>query len=81
MGKLFWLRTVIVVLILTIGTVVANAFEPVVSSGVAVGQLKDTYSSNANMTIYSTFRNYAWLIYPIVIALAFIPEIKKAFTK
>ena len=72
------LLTTVVTVLIAIGL---NAYEPVISGNVAVNQLSDTYNSNADMTIYQTLKNFAWLLYLVIYALVFGKDIKKAFNK
>jgi hypothetical protein len=79
--KLIGWKIVFTISLLTIINIIISAFEPVVSSGLAIQQLSDTYESNATLTIYEELKKYLWVVYLVIVLLVFKNDWKKLFTK
>lgn len=53
--------------------------SPIISANIAVEQLKDSYTSSTNMTIYGIVKDYIWIVYVLVPIIVFKNDILKIF--
>lgn len=75
------IKALITAIILSILNVIISAFEPVVSSNLAVQQLNDSYESNAMLTIYENLKPYVWICEVVIVALVLQKDIRNVFNK
>lgn len=71
------IKLLITIALLIVLNIIFSAFEPTISSQVAVGQLSDSYDSNASMTIYQQLKQFTWVVYLLIVGLVFSKDIRK----
>jgi hypothetical protein len=78
---MFFIKTVVFIATIIILGSVISAFEPVVSSSIAVQQAYDTVESNAQMSIYHDLKKYTPIVWLLVGLLIYRREIKLLINK
>lgn len=71
------IKAIITVMLIVVLNMIISAFEPTISSQIAVGQLSDSYDSNASMTIYHQLKQYSWVVDLLIVGLVFNKDIRK----